>query len=537
MTASIRATGVIADSGQRYVWLNQLDTSALIPPKVFVLSNKALVSTLAEHQIMVTDKKELEALVASVQHLDYSPIKGICETTGWTGNRFAMQDGTVIATEPEAPPCVAFPTASGRPSTAGTHKAWKVGAARPLAEQPLPAFVLMLPFLAPLLHLMPMVPNFTIGLTGRVGCGKSTLLKIAASASGGIGVGGGNRYWHCLEEVGGGMAELLDVHRDQLMIFDNGEALFTKANAKAAAKIYKALAHDLPSAKVRSVALIATRDSLRDAGGFGVQGSDHLIPLWVSDAAPHGVFESPPKDFPSGAAFAEALTLQAAANHGHAIRRFVEKVAASKSTNLDRLQRRIDAWQREFLEQAAVDGNDGMDQRVARIFAAVFAAGSEARHRGILPKALNCLDVALRCYRAHYIPDEAEQPFATRLKTLIQRSDIVTISKGANKEVQAEASSKALGTVVHLSTRRELRIPKSKIYMAFSDWDQLKNRDDVRSVLKVDGRNLASKTTLAPGLKKDRLFCFRLEFEDESIFDNADVESEVAAETDEYVDW
>jgi len=33
------------------------------------------------------------------------------------------------------------------------------------------------------------------------------------------------------------------------------------------------------------------------------------------------------------------------------------------------------------------------------------------------------------------------------------------------------------------------------------------------------------------------MFCFRLEIEEESIFDNVDVESEVVAETDEYIDW
>ena len=88
--------------------------------------------------------------------------------------------------------------------------------------------------------------------------------------------------------------------------------------------------------------------------------------------------------------------------------------------------------------------------------------------------------------------------------------------------MQAKRATQALGTLLVKSTYREVRVDPKKILIAFPDWDRLKEDKDVLNYLVKDGNHRKAKASLAPGIEKRRLWCFRFPLQDDGLFDAVD---------------
>jgi hypothetical protein len=529
--------GYSAPSGNLYASVEDERAKAIRPLGAFSLANKSLATDLALQGINVFDKKELDDLIREVRYLPVFDA-AIAEHVGWNARAYVFPDGRAVTPAGIENWPVTFTADTGRYVTAGSMKEWKA-LAKLLAGHPLPAFSVMLPFMAILLRFMPNVPNAVFELEGPSGVSKRTLQLLAASVVGHVGIVGSSSNIVPLETMVQDPIAVLDRYRDQLVIIDHVAPALSTLTDKEAARVYKAIAYDPPGLQTRYVGLASVNRTLRSLVLGANTDGDGLITLRIPDG-PHGVFSAP--DNAGGhARFAESLIAAATAAHGHAVMHFLAKLVA---TDGNRLKTRLEAWQTEFLCRAGIDGNDGVRHRIARVFAGVYAAGMEARRRGSLPKAFRPMDAVLSCMQLWRDTLAPPKPFVERLRELIDAGRIITITPGADPEAQRRGAQIALGALHSMATCDEVRMRADMVLVAFSDWDQIKKTEGVRACLKVDGKNLRAWSHLAPGMERERLYCFKLpRRQEESLFSAAarptDVDEvlPVAPIDDDLSDW
>lgn len=527
--------GATAPSGRKFVCVSSGEIAAWLPLHDFVLGNKLAFAHLADQGLLIFDNVDANMLIQQVKELKQFLPADIVECVGWNGDVYALPDGTIFSANEEKARHVAFRAYPRKCETAGSLKEWKEKVAGPLEGQALGGFVLMLAFVAPLLRFMPLVKNFAIELVGREGVGKSTLQYLMSSVLGGIGLGNEGRYWNSLDTTVNALEDAMIEHKDHPIIFDEANLLLAGQGSKAVADSYTALAFKLSSGDqkrrfresrevgLRIVALISTNQSLREMvdpkSAKTRAAGDRIITIRIPSHWKHGVYEFLPEGYADGAEYGEALTLAANDHHGHPYRRFIQKLVKTLAKNEARIVDHLERSQAEFLGWTAVDGNKGSDHRVARAFAAVYAAGVLAQKLNILPRTLDCKDAALACFRLHLAERVVLVPFIDRLEALAQHKDILVISGIADKKTQAKRAQQALGTLLVKSTHREIRIDPKKIMVAFPDWDRLREEKEVQGYLVKDGSHRQAKASLAPGQEKRRIWCLRFPLEADDLFD------------------
>lgn len=526
--------GITAPSSNQYIGILHEAAEAWLPRSSFSAGEKVFLPLLAAKGIHLVDKEGIDSLKYSVANLSDFPVSLIAEGPGWNGDLFVLHDGTTFAADSEARVPVAFDIVPGKNGQAGTLDEWKTGVPALLADQALGAFVMMAAFAPVLLKFMPLVPNFTLEIIGPEGIGKSTLLKAASSVFGGTGSSATGRYWASCTAGVEALGPLIDTHRDHPLILDEFSILSAAGDTKPATKAYLQLGHDLGRSASgrgpvgtsgdmhRTVVLLAANESLRSMAEKPPTEGDQIITLTAPAAWQFGLFQSIPAPFTNGAAFAEALALNASQHHGNAIREFLRCLFKDLKENPQRVRKRLAKSQELFLKECGVDRNSGRELRIARIFAAVYAAGRLANLYKILPgRCPNYRAAALTCHRLYQAATAPSLPFIDVIEALIASDRVVKIPEGDDESI-GDLAAAAVGTLYFKSAYRELRIHPSKILLAFPNWAAIKDSEEVKSLLVREkgksGQN-KSKARLAPGQPIERLYCFRLPLPEPSIFD------------------
>lgn len=497
--------GITSQSGQRYIHVPTDAGGPVIRLTDIYTSNTRLPAMLAEHGVMLSNKKDLEAFIQSVGEVDHYHPSKVAEYPGWTGSFFAQHDGTVIGAGDD-PVHVVFSPKPQMVRKRGSLEGWKNQVAQPIKHQPLAACAVMAAFLPAVLRFMPHVPNFTIEIVGRAGTGKSTIQKVAASVAGppdGI---------IPLRDLQRNMEVVQWMARDFPLVIDHAQGPILTASKAKRPELFSAVAYDLPRSPGGRVALLSGQHALRDACGIE-WSEDNLITLRIPDTD-YGAFAFVPDGFATCADFADSLIAAASANYGHAYSAFLRALREKSKLERSQIESQLAKAQVRFLEYAETHGLERASPRLLRAFAAIYAAGCLAWKCKILPTNF-CRSNLMAVLDLCVCNDHAEKSFADRLEELVVSRRLIPVDKKGDAASQCGAIGDALGTITIKADCRVIKISPGMILSAFPDWERIKRTDQVREVLKVDGKNLAAWGRLAHGMERERLFQFVLPLEDE----------------------
>lgn len=534
MTNPYQTRGFEAADGTRFIQVRAQDQAAVVPHRAFSVTNRQLEATLEHLHIAVFDKPSKEALIAEVKSVTCFEPAEILNSPGWAGDGFVLANGTVIEPPHDRAPIVTFAPDRTRLAQAGTLDEWKAQIAISINRQRIAMLAVMAALAPPMLRFMPHAENIVIELVGGHGSGKSTVVGIASSVMGGNGTASTTPYAVPLATLMSDPRSNAQTHRDHPILIEGVDVYAGQVSDKEIRRAYNFLANELPSlwrsgpsSQVRTMALLTGRESLRTLAGMANdEDADGLITLRVP-ANPHRIFNSLPEGFNSASAFADAMTMAAAHNHGSAFRALVDHLAKLSADQRASVSERLAKWQKRFLERVAAQDETLAGSRTARALATIYAVGKYAQRLKILPAEWNCLNAALQCLKQSNRVKPAVKPFAVRLEDLVASERCLTVSADSDQAHQAVEANARGATLWRFPDYREVRIASDRIAQFFPDWPLIKKSNEVQQLLvrsSGDGKRLNDKKPLAPGEPTNkRLYRFRLPPEaaapEDSIFD------------------
>lgn len=524
MSADLKLIGATAANGHRYVGTCLDNNVAWLPLSTITAGDKSIVAAHAARGVHLAGRPMLDRFHHQVAALAAFPHHDIAVESGWNADVYALQDGRTFSAYRGHDVPNAFELRPGKNASVGTLPEWQEEVAAPLAGQPLGSFLLAASFVPILLRFMPEVPNVAIEVVGAEGIGKTTLLRAVASTYGGPGGDGCTRYWESFASGPDALPDLVAAHCDQLLILDEANALEASPDKRSFEKAYVHLGYDLGRCQTasgslhsaglsyRGFVLLAGNESLRDKAQRQQLPGEQIVTLTVPPNSEHGIFSKLPARFADGAAFAEALMAGTRGAHGTAVPSFLTKLCVDIREDMPGLQKRLNDWQNRFLTKVGVDRNDGKQLRMARVFAAVYAAGLLAKRYHVLPSKVLMWTATRRTYHLYKRGGPSFVPFHDRLVELVASERVMKVPEKCSVLPRREVLA-GIGTL-HINNRyRELRIPQNRIDEAFPDWRQIRTSGPVRDFLVgEEGKRGQDKSyaRLAPGFARERLYCFRL---------------------------
>ena len=401
------------------------------------------------------------------------------------------------------------------------------GVAKPLTGLLFGEFMVIFPFVAPLLRFLPQLDNFGILLVAPKGKGKTTLLDFAASTIGGVKGSSGKPYWTLLNSTLNAFEDQMSQHRDLPLMLDDSSRTLATMDQKQAGQFMSGLAYLMeggePKARLGQISPPKCRftfvitanagmlENFESISAIDDAALDRLLAIRVPSDWEHGTFEFLPEGYVDSANFARTLRAAALQNHGHAFRRFIKKLVKEAETDQAGLSQKLEGYIAEFKSRAAPNSNEGSDHRIALAFGAIYAAGKLAQEFGVIPETFKPGKTALAAYRLHLAERHSVLTPLERLLQIANSPQTLLIDKNADREEQARKAESALATLHLRPDCRELKIRPGKIQTAWPGWDQSKSNAELRRLLLGnDGNHLATKSALASGMPKERLYRFRL---------------------------
>lgn len=523
MSFSAEVCGFESHSGTKWIRVSKDKNVAYLELQRFVGRGDNFSNALAEKGVCLFGPEEIKKTRNNVSFIDEFPIANFIENIGWNEGCFALPDGTVFEpTDGEYVSC----TIEFKPhkcQTKGTLKGWKKQVAQKLEKQQLPIFSLCFAFMPPLLAMVDRDLNIGFEIVGAPGIGKSTIQQLAASAIGGSTRNTGHPYGISMDTTVNALEATMRDHQDMPILMDEANLFLGESSKSKRADAFQAIAFKLGSGSIkdrydapaagrhfRLGYLISSNDPLSEMicsdSDAAKAAQDRLITIPIAPERLHGVFDYIPPET-TGSEFATSLVRAAQRHYGHAIRRFLEKLVPARSENERELRKQIDGYMIQFRSKAGVDANDGSAVRVADAFGLVYAAGRLAQEYGALPKNLTCGPAALYCYQLHLAHTKPPPPISSRLRSIIERTDVVKLSKNLkNREL-----TKASVLINHKEKFDEVLIRARAIHEEFPDWDAICKSDDVRFLLKRDSdHHDRVKRNVGPKRKAERVYCFRV---------------------------
>lgn len=495
--------------GTRYFCFSRGSDEVWLPVAAFAGGASKALRELARIGFAGSGSRANKLLVALARVTEF-PTRPLLERSGWTGQYFALPDGTTFGPSGDAAATAVFKPSSGCCTTAGTLEGWQAGVAAPLTSQPLPMFAVMAAFVAPLLPFVGRSATLGFEIVSAAGTGKNTVLGLMGSV---IGAGATASLRTVLEALvkGHGLPPGLPA-----IISDVDLCLAGEPAAKRLGYL-KALLRSRAGVEGETgnspVIFVSTSNSgllaQTGAGPDLVQAAArHLISLGLPAANAHGVFKVLPKGFANGNHYAEALTQAAAANHGTAIRHFIQKLVQDRNDDEPALRQRLLMRMQEFRKRAEPDLSDGIAVRTADAFGLVYAAGELARSYALLPAGWQCGPAVLACYRSRYVASEPRS-FDDILLELAHDPATIRLDAGTTPPKPA-ALAAAHAFIRKRENGDEVMIRPDKIGFLIPNWKAIHTRLDVkRHILCENGRHTSKRrlTKHGPG---ERMICFQL---------------------------
>lgn len=525
-STTLLVTGATSILGERWINVTLGEKSAWVPFVQIATDPSRVKGTVAQSGMLLIGSR-WSSFVEQVASLDEYPARPLIDQPGWSGVHFALPSGHVFSPRGAEEPVVVFDPNPLKCAASGTAANWRRKVAKPLVDQALPSFGMMLAFVAPLLKFTDRISNFGFELVGLGGKGKSTVQQLMSSALGGPVPSPSGHYWITLDATRAGISIALREHSDLPLILEEANLFSPGESDRVRGTRMKDLAFQLSSGHeklkqgvshpraYRFVYLLSTNQSLRElaigsAASPTSAAADRLMTIPVPDEG--GVFNSCPKAFAGRGEFAKVLLRCAREQHGTAIRRFLQKLVQHRADREENLAQRIEHHIVQFCRTAGIkDDDDGSPRRVAEAFGLVVAAGRLAQHYRVLPRSLDCEAVALACYRLHC--PNADRKEAGILEQLVQISrDPKTISLNASK--LRNLTTRELdehGVFIHRNRRgqTELLFWPPAFQRRFRDFGSVLRKPEVAAMMKGEKGRKTLKRAIRQG-REDRVYCFVL---------------------------
>ncbi|KQM14675.1 DUF927 domain-containing protein [Novosphingobium sp. Leaf2] len=505
-----------AVSGKLYVQLWQGSGSIVEPITSFM--GLKLSDRLARVGIRLENKAAKQALTDRINAAEPITTSLVPEAPGWIGPCFVLMSGDVVHEPTGTEIVVAFDAEPRRCGQGGSFHIWRKDVAGELTGLSVPMVVIMACLLPPLMPYMPLVEPFALEVIDPDDGELSIITQLAAAVVGGTGLATSESFAVPLRTLMQDERWVAQRHRHHPLILDGVDAYIDLATPKERSKVYNTLAHQLPlwgreghDLGVKTVAILTASRSIRPTASVPFGSTDALITLNLSAGGGRGILDPLPAAHRSGAAFADHLRSTIRAEHGTAFRRLVKALPNPSSDEAVTLQRTLGDLQGEFL--TAVEDRFGLVQgsRAAKVFGACYAAGRYAQRRGVLPKTWNCLASALDCFQLHRGDVKYSAPLAEQLQQHIDAGSILAVSDGSDRAAQTARALELGATVRDAKAGREVRMTPEVAATLLTDWPAILNAPDACDILVLgDGRHRQRKASLAPGMERRRLFCFRL---------------------------
>jgi len=473
-------------------------------------------------------KDNLTNALDLARNVNAFPPLPLIDAPGWSGPHFALRSGEVFSPDDHTDTIVLF---EPDPVTCAARggKAWSKGAKRLGKGQPIVTFALMIPFAGPLLQLSRVRENIGFELSGPKGVGKSSLQHLSTSTIGPALEPAGKNYWITANTTMNALEAEMPRHTDTIMVIEElsvmhaGDSEKIRANHmrefvfRMAQGTAKSRYQEEKKTPVRFVWLTSTNDPLatllgKYGGDAGEAAGDRLLALPIGPNRKHGIFKAPlPKGCATGEDAARAIADLVAGNYGRPMRRFLRRLVKGRAKDEAGLRAVIEAFILEFRDAVGVDGNTGSEARVADAFGLVYAAGRLAQRYGALPKKLDCLAAACKCYRINRKSMDAEVSNVERLQRLARHKGVVCIdledhSKAYLKRLAAAPALIRIGK----GGKRELLLSKEQFERAFPMSNGLLADTAVKKLMRHDkGRNTI-KIQVSHSEEPKRYRCFSL---------------------------
>ena len=430
--------GFTSQRGERYVLVESKKLIAYVPLLLFTLDERQAKSMLVAAGISMPGNAWRE-LLNDVASLTDFPPRLIATGAGWNGDAYLFSDGTLFSGSDEEP-AVAFTPDPDRCGLQGSLKDWISGIAEPVASQSLPMAAILMAFASPLVELIGRKENFGFELVGAGGTGKSLSQRLAASVSRNTDVPSFNATLAGLESE-------MEGCNGQLLALDESNSFYSNGPKGGAGTAMKTFAFRLGQGKATLrhrgpriqryffVFLTSSNQPLASLAGAEHQASlraagDRLMTLNIAASRSYGVFDSVPPEFGSAEEFAQALDDAADANHGYAMRTFIQQLVAEVAEDRAALVARIRADIRVWRERAGVGlGSHGAYGRVGDAFGLLYAAGCLAKHYKVLPASWHCGAALKRVYRDFYTGPKPPRPIDDDLRDHLRQSDVWDIDR------------------------------------------------------------------------------------------------------------
>ncbi|MDY6949246.1 MAG: DUF927 domain-containing protein, partial [Pseudomonadota bacterium] len=320
VASKLDVKGAISLDGNKYVKARKRGKTAFIPYSEFMPGGQ--ISKYLRQQNLILTGPHYRELVHQVDDLKSFTRAPLLEHPGWTDGYFALPCGTVMSPPDRSKGRAIFARLPEKCAKGGDGPAWRDEVAGLVANQPLPAFLLMAAFAAPLLRLTNRADNFGFEVVGEGATGKTTILRLVSTTAGAGRDAGEGVYWQTLGSTLAGLETSMQRHQDLPMILDEASLFMPKEGQRDRAASMVGLAFQLGSGHPRArwgdpqpvqyrfIWIVSSNEPASQT----MQGNSHereaaaldrLLTLPLPEGG-QGVFDSVPQPFESGAEFAAA---------------------------------------------------------------------------------------------------------------------------------------------------------------------------------------------------------------------------------------
>lgn len=485
----ISINGLRDEDGTRYIHFRQGKRAVTVRYDTFHATSTEASRALRRGGIIVVSS--MNDIRSAVDQIKRFPLARIVSKPGGSRHGFAAANGQVYVADGQPYPLVTFMPQSRILDRGGTLTGWIEGVAAPLAEQFLPAFLMMSMFASPLLRRINRADNIGLEVSGAGGTGKSTCQYLMASAAGPAIGDGEATYWQTLNSTNNALEDVFEVYNDMTLILDEAGLVEGAGRLNSRATTMRDLAFRLstgqpkrrfrePAApRVRLVYILSTNQPiaslLRAAHAAEADAiADRLITLPILGNRPFGIFDHCPPSYSSIGDFAESLKRAAAENYGHAMPAYLSYLVNEAARRPKALREKIEHYVAEFMRRAGTNTNDGSQLRVAQAIGLIYAGGKLAKAAGVLPSTYPCGSAALAALALHRDHARRQPSFDDRLVALMGHADTIDLAKVEISTIDEDERRRCPAFLYSgRSGSRELLVPIKHMDRVIPGWQAL----------------------------------------------------------------
>lgn len=515
---TLNVTGVSSLNHRNWIAVERMGMKAYISPQD-CSSPLKIKRVLAEAGIVITSKKDFEALLEAIDAIpDYLPAQ-LADGLGWNRPSYQLPSGEVIS-PPDLECESVFVPSHGIDLSSNDIETWQREVVTHLANNPLGLFALALPFVGPLMKLISFerIPAFEIVSGG--GTGKSTLQHLSLNAA----MGKPALPFACSLATHSDAAKTPNQHaagaKDSILVLDSGDREMITQKPDQRRALYRGIEKLASGDAGKHFVLLSTsREPLGDLLGNEAPRAlayQRVLTINLNKDRPHGVFDHVPDKFSSASAFADHLRSQSLKYRGLPLRHYLERLIADNATAPEKLAERISGWMKTFRAKAGSDDNNGEERWRVDCFALVYAAAMLAKRYGVLPSegpfaAKGVYGKAiLACYDLHRGLLPSSQPFEERLVDVARAPcTIIATSTKKTTKLDEDTINGAKAFITRRKGSYQLLVRSGAIDEVFHDWKMIQGHREVKEHLDNEKGRIRNKRSVA-GVELGRVYAFRL---------------------------